>query len=271
MGDVERQRAHFESISERYLTARGSATHLSLKSLLWNDFLSRNRRWLSAVEHVLEPMCGYGEGKAILEAGLGKRFEYVGFDTSRPLVEEAGRRLPGCRIFVQDVTRFEAQGQFDLVILIGGLHHVHAQSAEVLRRLCSALKPCGCLINFEPTQNNSIARAVRNRVYRRNTLFDAQTERGFDLSELNALYQGAGFQIVDQAFPGLLAYVLYYNPDAFPALNRGGVGLVRTLYALERRFYRSAPARWASFATLTLLTRRDSAHTSKSATVSTRA
>ena len=190
---------------------------------------------------------------------------------SRPLVEEAGRRLPGCRIFVQDVTRFEAQGQFDLVILIGGLHHVHAQSAEVLRRLCSALKPCGCLINFEPTQNNSIARAVRDRVYRRNTLFDAQTERGFDLSELNALYQGAGFQIVDQAFPGLLAYVLYYNPDAFPALNRGGVGLVRMLYALERRFYRSAPARWASFATLTLLTRRDSTHTSKSATVSTRA
>lgn len=271
MGDVERQRAHFESISGRYLTARGSATHLTLKSLLWNDFLSRNRCSLAGAQQVLEPMCGYGEGKAILEAGLGQRFDYVGFDYSRPLVEEASRRLPGRRIFLQDVTRFEAQAQFDLVILIGGLHHVHAQSAEVLGRLNGALKPGAVMINFEPTQNNAVARAVRDRVYRRNSLFDAQTERGFDLSELNALYESAGFQIVDQAYPGLLAYVLYYNPDAFPALNRGGVGLVRALYALERRFYRSAPARWASFATLTLLRRRDDAHTSKSATVSTRA
>jgi SAM-dependent methyltransferase len=270
MGDVERQRAHFESISGRYLTARGSTTHLTLKSLLWNDFLRRNGRTLAGVQQVLEPMCGYGEGKAILETGLGKRIEYVGFDYSRPLVEEASRRLPGCRIFVQDVTRFEAQAQFDLVILIGGLHHVHAQSAEVLGRLSRALKPGGFMINFEPTQNNAVTRAVRDRVYRRNSLFDAQTERGFDLQELNALYERAGLQVVDQAYPGLLAYVLYYNPDAFPGLDRGGVGVVRSLYALERRFYRSASARWASFATLTLLGRRDNDHTSKSATVSTR-
>lgn len=269
MGDVERQRAHFESISERYLAARGSASHLALKSLLWADFLSRNAGRLASVRRVLEPMCGYGEGKAILEAVLGHRFEYVGFDYSRPLVEEAGRRLPGCQIFVQDVTRFEAQAQFDLVILIGGLHHVHAQSAEVLGRLSRALKPGGLMIGFEPTQNNAVTRAIRERVYRSNSLFDAQTERGFELRELNALYDAAGLRIVDQAYPGLLAYVLYYNPDAFPALNRGGVGLVRWLYALERRLYRSAPARWASFATLTLLERRDSAHTSKSATVST--
>ena len=271
MDEVERQRAHFESISQHYLTARASANHLTLKALLWNDFLTRNARRLGRVEQVLEPMCGYGEGKAILEAGLGTTFEYVGFDYSRPLVEEASRRLPGSRIFVQDITRFEAQAQFDVVMLIGGLHHVHAHSLEVLRRLSNALKPGGCMISFEPTHNNAIARRVRERIYRRNALFDAQTERGYDLAELNTLYAGAGLDILDQAFPGLLAYVLYYNPDAFPALNRGGVGLVRALYALERRLYRSAVARWASFATLTLLERRDHTHTSKSPTVSAKA
>ncbi len=271
MGEVERQREHFESISERYLSARGSATHLALKALLWNDFLSRNAHHLGRVRRVLEPMCGYGEGKAILEAGLGTTFEYVGFDYSRPLLEEASRRLPGCTLFVQDVTQFEAQAQFDVVILIGGLHHVHTQTAEVLQRLARALKPGGSMISFEPTQNNTITRSVRERIYRRNSLFDAQTERGYDLEELNALYAGAGLELLDQAFPGLLCYVLYYNPDAFPALNRGGVGLVRALYALERRIYRSAPARWASFATLSLLRRRDDTHTSKSATVSTSA
>jgi len=223
------------------------------------------------VSSVLEPMCGYGEGKAILEAGLGTTFEYVGFDYSRPLVEEASRRLAGCRVFMQDITQFEADTQFDLVILIGGLHHVHTHTAEVLRRLRLALKPGGVMISFEPTQNNAITRSVRDRIYRRNTLFDAQTERGYDLQELNALYAGAGLELLDQAFPGLLCYVLYYNPDAFPALNRGGVGLVRALYSAERRFYRSAVARWASFATLSLLRRRDDTHTSKPATVSTSA
>ena len=271
MDEVERQRAHFESISARYLLARGSATHLALKALLWNDFLSRNAHRLGRVRSVLEPMCGYGEGKAILEAGLGTRFEYVGFDYSRPLVEEASRRLPGCRLFVQDVTRFEADAQFDLVILIGGLHHVHEQTGEVLRRLGRALKPGGTMISFEPTHNNAITRAVRERVYRRNSLFDAQTERGYELDELNTLYRSADLEILDQAFPGLIAYVLYYNPDAFPALDRGGVALVRTLYALERRFYRSAAARWASFATLSLLRRRDNTQTSKSAILSTSA
>lgn len=255
MADVERQRAHFESISDRYLEARASATHLALKSLLWGDFLARNGARLAAVHRVLEPMCGYGEGKSILEAALGRDFDYTGFDYSRSLVEEAQRRSPGCRIYEQDVTRFTADDEYDLVVLIGGLHHVHAHVGDVLARLARAMKPGALMLNFEPTQNNPIARAVRQHIYRRNSLFDDQTERGFDLEEINARYRGAGLRIMDQAYPGLLAYVLYYNPDAFPALNRGGVRVVRGLYALERRLYRSALARVASFATLSLLVR----------------
>jgi hypothetical protein len=53
-------------------------------------------------------------------------------------------------------------------------------------------------------------------------------------------------------YPGLAAYVLYYNPDAFPALNFGGPETVRRLFALERPFLRSAAARTLSFATLSL-------------------
>jgi hypothetical protein len=132
---------------------------------------------------------------------------------------------------------------------------VYARAADVLRRLAGALRPGGHLVNLEPTHDNPVFRRVRERVYRRNALFDAQTERGFALRELNALFRGAGLERVDQLYPGLLAYVLYYNPDAFPALDRGGPALVRAIFRMEAPLYRTALARRLSFATLTVLRR----------------
>ena len=122
-----------------------------------------------------------------------------------------------------------------------------------MQRLATALKPGGYMINLEPTQNNPLYRWARNRIYRENELFDDETEQAFDLPELNALYRDAGLEIRDQMYPGLLAYIMYYNPDAFPALNIGSSKSVRTLFTLEKSFYRSWPARIFSFATLTLL------------------
>jgi SAM-dependent methyltransferase len=260
MNDVERQRVHFEAVSDAYFHARQRETHLLLKRLLWDHALRPHGGLLAGPRpRVLEPMCGYGEGRRILEARYGPVFAYTGFDYSAPLVARAQERYPDAEIFHGDVTTFESAPAFDVVILIGGLHHVYARAADVLRRLAGALRPGGHLVNLEPTHDNPLFRRVRERVYRRNALFDDQTERGFALPELNALFRGAGLERVDQLYPGLLAYVLYYNPDAFPALDRGGPGLVRALFRMEAPLYRTALARRLSFATLTVLRRPASA------------
>jgi hypothetical protein len=94
------------------------------------------------------------------------------------------------------------------------------------------------VINFEPIRTMPLP-APSVTVYRRNTLFDAQTERGRSVQAERAV-RGAGLQIVVRPF-GLLAYVLYYNPDAFRPEPRG-VGLVSHALRPGRRFYRSAPA-----------------------------
>ncbi|MFN0318226.1 MAG: class I SAM-dependent methyltransferase [Burkholderiales bacterium] len=253
MHDVERQARHFEGIASRYLAARGGISHLEMKSLLWRDFFGTNLSLLNSPARVLEPMCGYAEGYSILSSYLPHKFSYVGFDYSPALVQEATRRAHGGQVFVQDITTFQSPERFDLIILIGGLHHVHKHTGNVLGRLYRALLPGGWFISFEPTQNNWITREIRARIYRHNALFDEKTERGYDLHEINAEYRSAGFEIVDQMYPGLLAYVLYYNPDAFPVLNQGGIKGVRGLYRLERPYYRSCLARWASFTTLSLL------------------
>jgi len=69
---------------------------------------------------------------------------------------------------------------------------------------------------------------------------------------LSAFFTDAGLAPKDLCFPGLSAYVLYYNPDAFPKLNLGGKKLVKTLFNLDRLFLRNTIGRVFSFATLSL-------------------
>lgn len=120
---------------------------------------------------------------------------------------------------------------FDFVILIGRPHHVRRRTPGVLSNLAKSLWPGGYFLSFEPIHNNCFARRVRQRVYKTNDLFDADTEQGFEFIELDRHFKEARYEKV---YPGLLAYILFYNLGAFPALNIGGGLLVRLLFSLDR-------------------------------------
>lgn len=255
MDDIQQQRSHFEHIAGKYYESRRHANHLLLKDLIWRFFLA-GRDFGPAIR-VIEPMCGYGEGKQILARYTKSRIEYTGFDFSETLVNQALETDPDANIFIQDVTRYEpGENRYDLIILLGGLHHVFRHAEAVIERLGQGLKTGGYFINFEPTHDNPVFKAIRSHIYRDNDLFDADTEQAFDLRDLNSMFLRNGFEIVDQIYPGLASYVLYYNPDAFPFLNVGGARMVRFLFGLDRLFFRSAIGRRLSFATLTLWRKR---------------
>lgn len=254
---VEQQRKHFDQISEKYSSARRNPNHLLLKELIWENFLRPNASIGSRIRRVLEPMCGMAEGHEIVKRYLKRDFDYLGFDYSQSMVDIAHSLKPELKIEWNDVTSFEArENRFDFVILIGGLHHVFSRSAAVVRQLAKSIEPGGYFLSFEPTQNNFLARRVRQRVYATNGLFDADTEQGFEYADLQAQFAAAGFDKVDEVYPGLLAYVLYYNPDAFPQLNVGGASMVRMLFSIDRMFWRGFIGRKMSFATMTLWRRR---------------
>lgn len=252
MDKVERQRQHFESISGKYYASRRAATHLLLKDLMWHDFLAGKDFLKQPGMAVLEPMCGYAEGKAILEKHLGIQFDYEGFDYSESLVRIVREGDPSIGIFTADITRYEPTRQYDLIVLLGGLHHVPDHVEQVVTNLRAALRDEGFFIAFEPTHNNWIFKKIRERIYERNALFDHETERAFELVRFNELFTARGFTLVDQIYPGLLSYVLYYNPDAFPLLNFGGAALAKRLFAIDKLFFRNVVGRKLSFATLTL-------------------
>jgi len=252
MTKIERQRAHFDSIAAEYYAARRNSNHVLLKSLIWKEFFSRWPGPRRADLEVLEAMCGFADGKDIIENGLGFPARYTGFDYSSEVVARLQDVRPDLRVTCADVTTFTTAHQYDIVMLLGGLHHVPDAAGDVILRLTGALKPGGYFINLEPTHGNVVFRLIRQAIYRRNTLFDSATEQAFVTDRLFALFRSAGLTLVDTMYPGLLSYVLYYNPDALPLLNRGGERAVRAAFGIDRPLMRTGIGKTLSFATLTL-------------------
>jgi SAM-dependent methyltransferase len=251
--DLEKQREHFNSIAQKYFAARNHPNHLLLKDLIWKNFFKRHKLLQEGLTSVMEPMCGMAEGYEILKQNANADFSYLGFDYSETMVEIARSDKPHLRVEWGDVTSFVSPiPPVDLIILIGGLHHVFSRTQDAIENLSKSLKPGGYFLNFEPTHDNWLARRVRRNIYKSNDLFDNDTEQGFERTDLLTHFTTAGYQLVDEVSPGLAAYVMYYNPDAFPSLNIGGPTLVKTLFAIDKLFWTNWIGRKMSFATISL-------------------
>jgi SAM-dependent methyltransferase len=253
---LERQREHFNSIADRYHEGRQTPNHLYLKHRMWTDVFSDLSDFKDRRIEVLEPMCGFCDGFDIVSKYLSSNISYKGFDYSDSAVETSRRERPGLEIWQADATKYRPpENSCDLIILIGGLHHTPLDAPDIVANLAPALRSGGIFVNFEPTHGNPVFEKVRDGIYRRNSLFDQQTERAFPVTKLVGMFEHAGLRLRKILYPGLLSYVLYYNPDAFPFLNVGGRGLVAATYAFDKLIYRSKIGRALSFATLSVWTK----------------
>lgn len=249
---IESQINHFNSIAKQYFEARKSDKHLEYKKLLWKHVL-QNLKFEQSNLQVVEAMCGYCEGKEILENNLKCSINYEGFDYSDEMIAIARKIHPNTKIYKMDITCFAEEEKYDVIILIGGLHHVPTYLDKSLKNIHNALKKDGLFINFEPTSNNILCKKIRERIYRTNVLFDDLTERDFSLKEINQAYLKNNFKIEKQFYPGLIGYILWYNPDAFKKLNIGDVKTVKRGFNLEKKLYSTGIGKKLSFATLTIM------------------
>jgi len=249
---IQQQIEHFDRIADRYYDARNQRNHLLLKDLMWRDFLVNKAFLRRDGLRTLEAMCGFCDGKYILERHLKITIDYTAFDYSSAVIERLQASRPELNVFRGNVTEFCCDEKFDLIILLGGLHHVPDHAKSSVRKLTESLLPGGYFLSAEPTHGNPIFKSVREYIYKRNSLFDEDTERAFSVEELKALFTNAGLILADISFPGLLSYILYYNPDAFKILNKGSSSLVRATYAFDRLWMRNWIGKVFSFATLSL-------------------
>lgn len=258
MNKIEKQKNHFNSISQKYFQARQSRNHLLFKELLWNYFFKLGifEEFRSKKITVLEPMCGYAEGGKIIKKGLNPNIDYQGFDISENILKEVKLENKDFKVFLNDVSNFNLKENFDIIIIIGGLHHVPHITKEVLDNINNHLSKDGIFINIEPTHNLWFFKKIRSIIYNKNDLFDEETEEAFDLKDLNNMYLNSSLEISTQIHFGLFAYILYYNPDAFPFLNIGGEFVVKTLFKLESLLYKSFIGKKFSFATFSVLIKK---------------
>lgn len=250
---IERQRAHFNSIAKRYVAGREDGNHRRVKSLIWQSALTCLRPLQGRKIRMLEPMCGHAEGLEIARDIAGLDCDYSGFDYSDVMVEELSRSFSEGKVWQADVTTYTPEPEsFDLVMLIGGLHHVPDSAALVVQNVSQALRPGGMFVSFEPTSGNPVFKLIRDRIYDSNDIFDEATERAFSVAELKGFFLSAGLEEVRVIFPGLIAYVMYYNTYAFPYLNIGGARMVKSMYAVDRLFMGNWIGRIFSFATISV-------------------
>lgn len=254
MNNSEKQREHFNTISERYISGRSNKNHLAYKNELWNQIfreLEKEQKTFSG-KKILEAMSGESE---ILFRFFERdsNGEYFGFDYSDSMVLSAkAKNGHYAQIFQADILKWKEPVKYDIIILIGGLHHVPDHVSLALKNIVDSLKPGGLFINFEPTHNFFLFRWIRERIYKKNSLFEENSERGFELKDYENLLSENALNTIYKVYNGLVGYVLYYNPDAFPWLNIG-TGKIASLFCkLDIFLGKTFLGKIFSFATFTI-------------------
>lgn len=256
--DSEIQREHFNRISETYITSRSNPKHLAYKALMWEYIFKKLEQHMRLDESALglDAMCGNAEvADQFCDRFPGLRMHAFDYSDEMVASAKAAVRNP-VHVYQQDVLAIEHENKYDFAVLIGGLHHVPHKVDVAMRNLHKALKPGGLFINLEPTHNNFLWRWVRERIYKKNDLFEESTEEGFRLKDYNRLLADSNFDVAYQFYPGLLGYILYYNPDAFPALNKGSVGIAKKLCKMDLSLGNTWFGKYFSFNTWTFARKR---------------
>jgi SAM-dependent methyltransferase len=191
-------REHFDTIAERF----------SAKDIAPSSRPARRRRveqTITAVpketfERVLEVGCGAGFGAEYLR---GRYHHYIGIDHSRRLIEVAVEKNSGddVRFEATSVASFEPPWRFDLIFMVGVLHHLE-DAARSLKTVAGWLAPGGYLVANEPQPANPLVRAARRARTRFDRSYSSEQEE-ISAGELRAFFEGAGLEqiaIIPQGF-----------------------------------------------------------------------
>jgi 2-polyprenyl-3-methyl-5-hydroxy-6-metoxy-1,4-benzoquinol methylase len=140
--------------------------------------------------HVLEVGCGAGFAAEYL---CGHYAKYTGLDYSKELIKGAQQRnrRPNVSFHAIDFFDFKSESLYDVVLMIGVLHHM-SDLLAALRRSFALLKPGGFLVVNEPQSANLIFRYLRHVRAKMDISYLAE-QKQLDTAELMHLFSESGF------------------------------------------------------------------------------
>ena len=151
---------------------------------------------------MLEVGCGAGFSAAYLAGYYGA---YVGIDYAEPFIAYARQHQqgPGVTFEVSNVKTYRSSRRFDVVFMIGVLHHID-NLAETLPAMLTLLKPGGWLVANEPHPGNPLIRLARV-IRKRLDPHYASDQQELSAADLQRLYRRAGLVDIRIVPQGLLS------------------------------------------------------------------
>jgi len=179
---------HFNNIASRYVKKDLFAPSRIARSL-------RIRQTVSGIpdpvsSDILEIGCGAGYASEFLK---GSFLKYTGIDFSEGLINIARtiHKGPGVEFYKADLYKYEPGKKFDLIIIIGVLHHM--VDIPLALKICKKLlKPGGVIAVNEPQDSNILVGFVRKLRSRFDKTYSSDQEE-LDRKGLKKLFEQTGF------------------------------------------------------------------------------
>ena len=175
-----RQKIHFENVHECYEQHYYDRSALLYRQKFMLDVLLQGIN-LNGCK-VADVACGSGHTSLMLR----ERFpdiQLVGLDISAKACADY-RKNVGAEAYEIDLTRgLTLDADYDLAIVIGGLHHCVVDLPAALHTVNSLVKPGGRIAMYEPSRRFFL-QVVRELWYRFDRHFDHQTEAALDHQQI---------------------------------------------------------------------------------------
>lgn len=206
---VERLQAdHFDQQADKYAAHYGDKYSQEYR----NRFI--NRQLFDGIDlrgkTVLEAMCGSGETTRYL---LDKGAVVVGLDVSQLEIDKFKARWPAADGVSSSIFETNLEDEsFDVVVVVGGLHHLHPHLSDAIVEMHRILKKDGYLCFEEPHKGSTFDR-FRQFWYKHDDIF-AANEEAIDVKALNAEFADR-FVIQSEIYAGNVAYLFVLNSMIF--------------------------------------------------------
>lgn len=198
------QRQLFDAIGENYLCHYNDPESTAYrKEFIYTPLVKGVDM---AGKRVLDAMCGSGQLSEFL---IKESCRLHALDLSEQQISLYKQRFPSVPTLVRSIldTGFP-DNWFDVVLVFGGLHHVHPHVASAVREIRRILKPGGYFLLGEPHACSLVDRA-RQLWYKKDPLF-MDNEASIDYSRLRKDF-AKDFDVEYVGYFGNLAYYLVYN------------------------------------------------------------
>ena len=208
--DAQIQQAHYDRVADAYVTNLSYPHTREYTAYLDQALLVELPA--AGLGDVAEICCGRGEAVELV-AGRFKRA--VGVDISLNMLRAARRHhdAPSLAFIQGDATRLPlADGAFDSVFMLGGIHHVNDR-ATLFREVARILKPGGRFYFREPVSDFWPWLMLRKLIYRISPSLDHLTERPLRYHETAPYLTAARLRLTSWKTYGFLGFCLLMNSD----------------------------------------------------------